>query len=467
MAPEQVEGRDADARCDLWALGAVMYEMATGVRPFTGESPASVIGAILKDVPAPISTHQPLVPSLLDRVVARCLEKDPDARWQSAADIHHALTWIAEGAGSPGLKAAGPTSAGRRLWPASAAIAAVAAIALGLSAPWTTPPPVRDVRFSVQPERGSTFSPAPASVLTPQFALSHDGSSLVFIATSGGRAALWVRTLDALEAHPLPGTEDANYPFWSPDGRTIAFFAQGKLKVVSRDGGTAVVVTDASFDSRGGAWAPDGTILINRVANRGLELVSANGTSTPVATVDAASGESSLRWPSWLPDSHHFLTVARNHNDERRGIYLGALGDPARSLLVNSDWGAAVVDDRLLFLRGSTLMAQTVDVRQKRLSGDPVALLDGVGAGTSGYRHSLRRPPARWRTRGRGPPWESCSGSTEAAARSATRWHAWPTTWTSLCRQTPAVWPSAESIRRRTLATSGLSISPEAGSKRA
>jgi hypothetical protein len=190
--------------------------------------------------------------------------------------------------------------------------------------------------------------------------------------------------LDALEARPLPGTEDAIYPFWSPDGRTIGFFAQGKLKVVSVDGGTAVV-TDASFDSRGGAWAPDGTMLINPVANGGLSRVSANGTSTPVATVDSAAGESSLRWPSWLPDSRHFLTVARNHNDERRGIYLGAVDDPSRSLLVNSDWGAAAVDGRLLFLRGPTLMAQTLDLEQKRLTGEPLVLLDGVGAGTNGY----------------------------------------------------------------------------------
>jgi Tol biopolymer transport system component len=384
MAPEQVEGREADARSDLWALGVLIYEMASGARPFTGESPASVIGAILKDTPAPLSTRQPLAPVLLDRIVGRCLEKDPDARWQSAADLHHVLTWTA-GAVS-GADGSRPFTSAARVWPMLATAAAAAALAFGTAAWRADPPgPARDVRFPVYPEVGSQFVSPPASVLTPQFALSHDGSQLAYVATRDGRPMLWVRPLAASRARALPGTEGAIYPLWSPDGRTIGFFSQGRFKTVRTDGGTPIVVTAASFDPRGGTWAPDGTVLTNLSTLTGLARVRADGTTDLAVPLNAAVGESSLRFPFFLPDSRHFVAVVRSPDEDRRGVVLGELGNPSRTKLVSSDWGAAVVDDHLLYLRGSTLMAQPLDLSAATLRDDPQPLLDRVGGSTGGY----------------------------------------------------------------------------------
>ena len=241
------------------------------------------------------------------------------------------------------------------------------------------------MRFAIYPERGSSLSAAPASVLAPQFALSHDGNSLAFVATWEGRDMIWVRRLGAQASRPLPGTDGGIYPFWSPDNRSIGFFSQGRLKIVTTDGGPAVTITDASFDSRGGAWAPDGTLLVNLVSNGGLWRVLTNGSAELIAPLDEASGETSLRWPSFLPDSRHFLTVVRSLSEPKRGVYLQDMATRGRSRLVTSDWGAAVVDGHLLFVRGRTLMAQPLDIALRRLTGEPTPLLDGVGSTTNGY----------------------------------------------------------------------------------
>jgi eukaryotic-like serine/threonine-protein kinase len=383
MAPEQVEGKEADARSDIWALGAVLYEMVTGVRPFQGDTAASVIGSILKDHPPTVSSRQPVSPPLLDRVVGRCLEKDPDRRWQSAADVGHALLWATDP-----KQPASPSPAGtRRPWFVVGA-ALVAGIGLGLVAPsWrgAASAPIRDVRFLVYPEPGSELSPPAVSVMAPQFGLSHDGRHLAFVATSAGQPMLWVRPLAATTSRMLPGTENATYPFWMPDGVTIGFFAQSRFKVVRIDGGTARVVTSASFDPRGGAAAPDGTTLVNLVANQGLARVASDGSTDVAAPLNTAAGETGLRFPFFLPDSRHFVALVRNTNDNKRGLVLGTLDDRARSTLTSSDWGGAVLDNFLLYLQGSTLMRQRLDVSAARLTGDAVPLLDGIGGSTSGY----------------------------------------------------------------------------------
>jgi Tol biopolymer transport system component len=361
--------------------------MVTGRKAFEGASQASVIAAIMERDPPHLSAAQPLAPPALDHVVATCLEKDPDDRWQTARDVLHELQWVAAAGATAAPHASGVAASRRSMsWLIAAAVASAAVTALGMTLWRGNPPtPIRDIRFSVYPESGSLFSPASASVVSPQFAISRDGSSLAFVATSDGRDKLWVRRLDGLAARVLAGTDDAIYPFWSPDGRSLGFFAQGKLKIATLGGGPAVIVTDASFDPRGGAWAPDGTMLVSLVSNGGLSRVFADGKSELVGPLDVATGETGLRWPFWLPDSRRFLAVSRNTEDSRRGIYLRSLDNTSSSFLVSSDWGPAFVDGRLLFLRGPTLMAQAFDLGEGRLTGEPEALLDGIGALTNGY----------------------------------------------------------------------------------
>ena len=237
MAPEQVEGRDADRRSDIWALGAVLYEMATGRRPFDGASAASVIGAILKDTPPAISTRQPLAPPALDHLVERCLKKDAADRWQDAGDVKGELGWIAEGG-----TAITPVGARmRNPWPERVAwITAAVLIALVLILRPASAPATGDVvRLSILPPDKTLFTgQSAATVGGPQLALSPDGRAIVFAAAApGARPTLWLRSLDAVTAYSLPGTDGAESPFWSPDHRWIGYFADGKLKKIPASGG--------------------------------------------------------------------------------------------------------------------------------------------------------------------------------------------------------------------------------------
>ncbi len=250
MAPEQFEGRAIDARTDIFAFGAVLYEMVSGRKAFEGSSIGSLIAAIVEHDPPPLSSVRPLAPAALERIVATCLAKDPEDRFQTARDLMRALQWVRD---LPTLSAATSRRSTRRNLIAVAVLAALAgALATSL---WrgernTTAP---DVRFSIYPEPGSVFATSPASVVAPQFALSPDGRHLAYVATSGGPPRLWVRTLGALSARSLEGTEDASHPFWSPDSGSIAFFSQGKIKVIRMSGGLPVVKGEASRDARGGA----------------------------------------------------------------------------------------------------------------------------------------------------------------------------------------------------------------------
>jgi len=374
MAPEQIEGQEADARSDIFAFGCLLYELLTGEKAFSGKTQASLIGAIMHGEPTSVADLQPLVPPALHRIVRKCLAKDADERWQSAGDLHDELTWIAdEGFRTPltSTTAAGFTT--RRLAWLFAAIATIA-IAGYLWELRRPAPALPHVRFDVT---------TPASSDPTSFALSPDGRQLVFSAAVADRApTLWVRPLDVTTASPLAGTEGASYPFWSPDGRAIAFFADGKLKRIEVSGGTVQVLADAPT-GRGGAWSDDGVILFtptNRVDPTDVLMqVSAVG-GTPRPVTHHAAGQASHRWPQFLPDGRRFLFLSTHGRADANGVYLGSLDgrEPIR-LLPTESAALFAPPDHLLVVRQGVLRAIRFNPDRGTIDGDGVPVADTVG----------------------------------------------------------------------------------------
>ncbi len=380
MAPEQLEGKDADARTDLWALGCVLYEMATGKQAFSGTSQASLIAAILKEAPRPLTELQPLTPPSLERVVRQCLEKDADDRWQSAHDVASELGWISTAAAGTTPRAVRGTPTVRqreRLAWIIAGTMTVAALAMGAAvfAPrWSPRPPESPlIRFSVTaPAGGTVVSDATSAAISP------DGRRLVFtVGDAAGVPRLWVRSLDAISAQPLPGTENAQFPFWSPDNRFVAFFAEGKLRKIPADGGVADVICDAA-GGRGGTWNRDGVIVFAPAVMGPLMRVSSDGgDAVEVAKPDATRGETGLRFPTFLPDGKHFLYVSLPRKQGNVNVYVGGLngGEPAR--VMSADWAPVYAEPGyLLFTRGDRLVAQRFDPERLKPVGEVVGLGD-------------------------------------------------------------------------------------------
>jgi Tol biopolymer transport system component/predicted Ser/Thr protein kinase len=381
MSPEQLQGRDADARSDIFALGLVLYEMLTGRRAFEGESPASVIAAILER-PAPSVAE--VAPAALDRVLQRCLAKDPDDRWQTVRDLKAALGWVPEGS-APSGGAALPQRAwrGRAGWITAAGLLA----ALLALIPWRgRPTPAGEVvRFAVYPPEGAAFSMSKnTTVPVPQFAVSPDGRTLAFAAArAGALPMLWLRSIEDVAPRPLPGTEDCERPFWSPDGQWLGFFSAGKLKKVPASGGHTQVLAEGAVDPRGATWGP-GSILFG-VGNQSLQRVPADGgLVTPLTKVDASQQEVANRWPQLLPDGEHFLFTVRGGKPEHRGVFAGSLDGKIRKFLVGADSGAFfAAPGTLLWVDNGSLLGQELDTRRLELKGQPVALVEGVGSSTT------------------------------------------------------------------------------------
>ena len=378
MSPEQLEGKEADARSDIFSFGSLLYEMATGKRAFEGKSQVSVASAILEKDPEPVSTHQPLAPPALQSVVQGALMKDPNSRWQSAADIARQLRWISTSQSAPIATSPAhsvPRLRERSLW---ALLVAALLIALGWLTLGTRPHP-RVVRASLTPPPGETFDFMGDFSGPP--VLSPDGTRVAFTARGPKEVdSIWVRKLDAVSSEKLAGTEGAYTPFWSADGKSLGFFADGKLKKISATGGPVSTLADAP-NARGGAWNKDNIILYAPDYRDCLWRVNASGgTPVRVTNVDPAK-HTTHRWPSFLPDGNHFLYFATNHSGGRpedNGVYFGSLDSGSSRMVLATDAAGLYSSGYLLFHQQTVLLAQKFDPARGTVSGDPLTAANEV-----------------------------------------------------------------------------------------
>ena len=380
MAPEQLEGGEADARSDIFAFGCVLYEMLTGQKAFTGKSQASLIGSIMSSDPPPISSIQPMIPASLDRIVKGCLAKEPEHRWSTAHDVMLQLQWIAEGGSMAGVPA--PLVARRKnreklAWALfAAALLAAAALAVGFARRKPQPAPL--VRFDIIP---------PAEIATMDVPrISPDGRLLAFDATDmEGKARIWVRPLNSLVAQPLMGTDGGVRPFWSPDSRYIGFIADGVMKKVDVSGGPPTKVCDAPGGSDG-TWSSEGVILFDGTGTDPIYRVPAvGGTKTVAVAQDPAKKETSVGWPQFLPDGKHYIYLVAGEKPEDSVYWIASIDSaektklaPAQTLVEYAPPGF------LLFVRDRTLVAQPFDASARKITGEPVPLAEKIGTDNVG-----------------------------------------------------------------------------------
>ena len=368
MAPEQLEGQEADARTDIFALGALLYEMATGRRAFEGKTKTSLIAQIVSAEPKPLRELQPLTPPAFEHVVSRCLSKDPEERWQSAQDIAANLRWAAEADAMPRSTSARrmatmPWAVGGMVL--AAATAVVTALLLRAPEPrvvWSDIAAPPDVRLLAPSERGGS-------------ALAPDGARIVLTGQDEqGVVRLYLRQLADGQSQPLPGTEGASFPFWSPDSRSIAFFAGGKLSRIDVGQTRSTVIAD-DVDGRGGAWGPDGTIVFSPSSTSGLSRVRATGGKVEVLT-RLTGDQTSHRFPWFLPGGKHLLYIAMADRD--RGIHVAPLDGGAGRKLLDAAGSGVFTGGSIVFMRDGALLAQELDLGSLELRGEPRQMAAGV-----------------------------------------------------------------------------------------
>ncbi len=374
MAPEQLEGRTADARTDIFALGAVLYEMATGRKAFEGKNRTSLIAAIVSQHPPAISSLQAMSPPALDHVVRKCLEKDPEDRWQSARDVMAELQWIAGGGSRAGLPVI--LSTRRRVREGAAWTFAVLATlaAVGLGVAWMRRAPERPalMRFQIPNPPGVTEVGPPI--------ISPDGRTLAFDAVeASGQRALWIRPLDALESRRLPGTEGAIRPIWSPDSRTIAFFGNGKLRRLPVSGGPMQTIAEVPIGADG-SWGPSGVILFDgRTTDPVMRVDATGGVPRPEVTPDPSIGAIGAGYPAFLPGGRDFLFYSLSDKPENNALMVRALdGTESRLVMKTPSQVIFAPPGYLLFVRERALVAQRFDPATHQLKGEPIPVGEGL-----------------------------------------------------------------------------------------
>jgi len=373
MSPEQLEGKELDARSDIFSLGAVLYEMLTAAPAFPGKSQISVASAILERQPTPITSLKPLTPPALDHAITLCLAKDPEQRWQTVRDLGLQLKWIAE---TPSLPSTTPRTLSRakfreRLAWAVAAVFAIACFAMVMG--WTkrTIPPAQVLRSSLLPPAGSSFLPY-------NFAIAPDASRVAFVALGpDGQTSLWVRGLSAPNAQQLTDTQGATLPFWSPDSLHLGFFAQGRLKTVDLLNSSVQSLCDVS-PGFGGTWNQDGIIVFAPGITGPLYRIPASGGTPEMFTKVPPDSSESHHFPWFLPDGKHvlyFTNWSDSHATRSNGLYVASLdGDTPKLVSSEVQGNALFASGNLLYVREGTIVAQPFDTRSLQTTGPPLPL---------------------------------------------------------------------------------------------
>ena len=374
MSPEQLDGNEGDHRVDIFAFGCVLYEMLAGRKAFEGATAITAIAAIMSTEPPPIPALQST--PHIDHLLRRCLEKDRERRWQSIGDVTGELRWAMEHPIATPAPVVSARQTRGRAWVAAVVVASILAwLALGIT--WRT------MRRATRPVDMPSFRLELTTPPTddPTMALTSDGTQLAFVANQNRVPMLWVRALRSAESRALPGTENASFPFWSPDGRSIGFFADGKVKRIDVDGGRPIAVADAA-NGRGGTWNSDGVILFSPGVQDPIMRVSIRGGRAERATEPNAGGSGAdHRWPQFLPDGKRFLFSSTLGAPDTRGIFIGSLDKTTPVRVLASTAGFFAPPDKLLSTRQGVLEAYTFNPDSGMVSGDPAVIAQGFQGG--------------------------------------------------------------------------------------